>query len=157
MPDGVHQYIVPKWFCQEFHRTRLHGLDRHRHVAVAGDEDDRHVGPIDGDAFLEIEAIEVGKCHVKYQAARRIDSWTGQELLRGRERLRLPTRASDQQFQRFAHRNIVVDEASAPAGDRAPSCRALRYRESDSGSGRRNSTRGTLPPTKMPGPRSRTP
>jgi hypothetical protein len=30
-------------------------LDRHRHVAVAGDEDDRHVDPIDGDTLLQIE------------------------------------------------------------------------------------------------------
>src|SRR5215211_4462760 len=34
----------------------------------------------------------------------------GAELPGGRERLRLPAREADQQFQRFAHRDVVVDD-----------------------------------------------
>src|SRR5258708_25468811 len=49
VPDGVYQHFIHKWFSQEFHRTRLHGLDRHRHVAVAGDENDRPVSSFADD------------------------------------------------------------------------------------------------------------
>ena len=109
VPDGAQQHLVAEWLGQELDRSRLHGLDRHRHVAVTGDEDDRHVNPIGGDALLQIETVEVRKSNVKHQAARSKDSWAGQEFLRGRECLRLPACAADQQFQRFAHRDVVVN------------------------------------------------
>jgi hypothetical protein len=52
-------------FRQELDGARLHGLDR-RHVAVTRDEDDRHVNPVDGNALLQFETIDVRKSHVKY-------------------------------------------------------------------------------------------
>jgi hypothetical protein len=109
VPDGAQQHLVAEWLGQELDRSRLHGLDRHRHVAVARDEDDGHVDPIGSDAFLQIETIEVRKRNVKYQAARGKESWAGEEFLCGGESLRLPACAADQQFQRFAHRDVVVN------------------------------------------------
>jgi len=59
VPDGVHQYVVPNGFVKNPpHPPSWPGPSLH--VAVAGDEDDRMSALIDGDAFLEIEAIEVG-------------------------------------------------------------------------------------------------
>jgi hypothetical protein len=55
---AVKQHVIIEWLRQEFDSPRLHGLDRHGHVAVARDEDDRHVRPFDGDALLQIETIE---------------------------------------------------------------------------------------------------
>ena len=109
LPDGAQQHVVAEWLRQELDRSRLHGLDRHRHVAVARDEDDRHVSPIDGDALLQVETVEARKRNVKHQAARNKGSWAGEEFLCGRECLRLPAFAADQQFQRFAHRDVVVN------------------------------------------------
>ncbi len=103
VPDGAQQHVVAEWLRQELDSSRLHRLDRHRHVAVTRDEDDRHVNPIDSDALLQIETIEVRKSNVKDQAARSQDSWARQEFLSGRERLRLPARAADQRFERLAH------------------------------------------------------
>jgi len=68
VPNGDQQNLVVKRLCQEFDSPRLHGLHGHRHIAVSGDEDDRHVDPID-DALLQIETIEVRKTNVQYQAA----------------------------------------------------------------------------------------
>src|SRR6202521_5045774 len=43
LPDGAQQYFVAERLHQELDRSRLHGLNRHRHIAVPGDEDDWHV------------------------------------------------------------------------------------------------------------------
>jgi len=106
--DRAQQHLVSEWLRQELHRARLHGLNRHRHVAVTRDEDDWHVDPVDRHPLLQIETVEVRKIDVQYQAAWSDDSWTLQEFLRGRKGLWLPARTADQQFQRFTHRNVVV-------------------------------------------------
>ena len=58
VPDCAQQHVVAEWLRQELDRPRLHCPDRHRHVAVPGDEDDRHVDPIGSDALLQIETVE---------------------------------------------------------------------------------------------------
>src|SRR6266851_6574317 len=105
--DGAQQHVVAEWLHQELDSSRLHGLDRHRNVAVTRDEDDWHVHPIDSDALLQIETIEARKIDVKHQAARSKDSWAREEFLCGRKCLRLPASAADQRLQRFAHRHVV--------------------------------------------------
>jgi hypothetical protein len=59
LPDGIQQHVIAEWLGQELYCTSLHRLHRGRHVAITGDEDDRHVWAID-DAFLEIEAVRLG-------------------------------------------------------------------------------------------------
>ena len=72
-------------------------------------EDDRHVDPIAGHAFLQIETIETWKRNVKYEAARNKDSWTAEKFLRGREYFRQPAFEANQQLQRFAYGDVVVN------------------------------------------------
>ena len=60
-------------------------------------------------AAFEVKTIEVGKRNVKYHAARSKHSWVGEEFLCGREDFRLPACETDQQFQRFAHGDVVVN------------------------------------------------
>ena len=72
-------------------------------------EDDRHVDPIAGHAFLQIETIETMKRNVKYEAARNKDPWATQKFLRGREYFRLPAFATNQQLQRLAYGDVVVN------------------------------------------------
>jgi hypothetical protein len=52
--DGGQQDVITEWLCQEFDCPRLHGLDRHGHIAVAGDENDGHIRPIASDQLLEV-------------------------------------------------------------------------------------------------------
>ena len=66
----------------------------HGHVAMAGDEDDRHVRPV-GELLLQLETVEPGQRHVEHQAARNGGARTGEEFLRGRECFRLPPCATD--------------------------------------------------------------
>src|SRR5215470_18436696 len=108
LTDGSQQHVVAEWLSQELHCPSLHCLHRGRHVAITGDEDDRHICPID-DALLEIETIEVGKRHIENQATRTVDARTFEELLRRLERLGLPAGGENQQLQRFPHGHIVVD------------------------------------------------
>ena len=58
---------------------------------------------------LQVKAIEARKRNVKYEAVRNKNSWMVEEFLRGRECLRLPAFTADQQFQRFAHGDVIVD------------------------------------------------
>src|SRR6266481_3279207 len=108
--DGTQQHIVAEWLRQELDSARLHGLDGHRYVTVTRNEDDRHVDPIAGDAFLQIETIEAWKRNVKYEAARNKDPWAAEKFLRGREYLRQPAFAANQQLQRFAYGDVVVND-----------------------------------------------
>src|SRR6266852_7819758 len=86
--DSTQQHIIAEWLRQEFDSARLHGLDGHRYVTVTRNEDDRHVDPIAGDAFLQIETIETWKRNVEYEAARNKDSWAAEKFLCGREYFR---------------------------------------------------------------------
>ena len=86
---------------------------------VARDEDDRHVKAVESEALLELETSEVRKVDVKDHATRAgLDRWVSQELLCRRECLRLPTSGLDQQFQRFSHRDVVVNDEHGWSGIR---------------------------------------
>jgi hypothetical protein len=89
--------------------ARLHRPYAHRHVAVAGDEDDRHVGPL-GELLLQLEAVESRQRHVEDEAAGNSGARAGEKGLRRRKHLGVPTSGLDQQLQRFAHRDVIVDD-----------------------------------------------
>src|SRR5258708_5322747 len=109
-PDCTQQCGVIEWLRQELDGSRLHGLNSYRDVAKTRNEDDRHVRPVDCDALLQIEAVETRKSNVENQTARDMDSWARQEVLCGLESFWLPTCVADQQFERLAHRYVVVND-----------------------------------------------
>src|SRR5438874_8984084 len=51
LPDGAQQRVVAEWLGQEVDRPTFHGAYGRLHIAMARDEDDRHVDAI-GDALL---------------------------------------------------------------------------------------------------------
>jgi hypothetical protein len=110
IPLRVQQHVVAERLDEELHGSRFHRLDAHANVAARGDKDDGHVGPIDSHSFLEIETVGVGRGHVENQTARHRGPGAGQELLRRRKCLRLPAGCLDQQFQRIAYRDVLVDD-----------------------------------------------
>ena len=107
--DGTQQCVIAKWLRQELDSASLHCLDGHWYVTVTRNEDDRHIDPIAGHAFLQIEPIETWKRNVKYEAARNKDSWAAEKLLCGCECVRLPALAENQQLQRLAYGDVVVN------------------------------------------------
>jgi len=48
---ALEQHVILKGLCEELDRACLHRTYGHGHVAVAGDEDDRHVEPF-GELLL---------------------------------------------------------------------------------------------------------
>src|SRR5256886_9334499 len=74
LADGPQQNAVAEWLRQELDSSPLHRLDGHRHVSVACDEDDGHIGTLRRDALLYVEAIKTRKPDVEHEAARREDA-----------------------------------------------------------------------------------
>ena len=60
--------------------------------------------------FLQIETIESGKRNVQYQAAWNSRRWAAEKFLRGNERLDIEAFMAKQQFERFANRDVVIDD-----------------------------------------------
>src|SRR5262245_15431267 len=59
MPDGVHEHVVVERLGEELGGSSLHRLDTRRNVAVSRDEDDWHLRPIDRDALLNLQTVDV--------------------------------------------------------------------------------------------------
>ena len=66
--DGSHQYIGLERLRRKVERVGFHRLHGHRDVAVAGDEDDRNIGPA-GEPPLQLEAAESLEFHIEHEAA----------------------------------------------------------------------------------------
>src|SRR5947208_248921 len=76
---GVQQHVVCERLGEEFDSAGLHRLHAHWHVAVAGDEDDWHVRPLD-KPLLQFQPAEPRKRHVEHQAAGNRGAWAGLEF-----------------------------------------------------------------------------
>src|SRR5258706_3375519 len=88
--NSAKQHIVAKWFGQEFDSPGLHRPHGHWYVAVACDEDDRHLASLYGDAILQIQTVEARKTDVEHQTAWSEDSRVGEEFPCRRECFRFP-------------------------------------------------------------------
>ena len=110
MLDSTQKRIGVEGLHQERHHSCFHRPDRRLPNIVARDEDDRYVTPVKSEGLLEFETSEV-RIDVKDHATRAgRDRWVSQELLCGRECLRSPPSGLDQQFQRFSHGDVVVND-----------------------------------------------
>ncbi len=116
--DRAQQHIATEWLRQELDSARLHSLHRHGHIAVACDEYNWHLNSFDSDALLQIEPVKARKRNVQYEAARSKLAWMGKEFLCGGECLRLPTLGPNQQLQRFADRDVIVNNEHYGCGVR---------------------------------------
>ena len=85
---AIEQFLVAKRLLQEIEGAVLHGFDRHRDVAVAGDEDDRDRRAAQVQLVLHLEPAHARHAHVEHQAAGLRRVVARQEFLRGRARLR---------------------------------------------------------------------
>ena len=87
----------------------LQRAHRHRHVAVAGDEDDRQPGAQRLQLFMEFETAHFGHPDVEYQTTAHIAVPGAQEALAGVETGDAVCFAFEQPGHRVAHGLIVVD------------------------------------------------
>src|SRR6266480_1091682 len=90
LADGAQQDVVAEWLRQELDSSPLHRLDGHRHVSVACDEDDGHIGTLRRDAILYVEGNKTRKPDVEHEADRDEVARKREEFLRGFKGLGLP-------------------------------------------------------------------
>lgn len=103
------QVVVAKGLLQEVVRARLHRLDGHRHIAVAGDEHDRNRRAERIQALLQLEAAHPGHAHIEHDAARARAVVACEEIVGGSVQHRIEPVGLEQQAQRAADRVVVVD------------------------------------------------
>ena len=85
---------------------------------MTGDEDDWHVDVFNRQLLLQFKTVQARKRKVKDKTAGDVFSRVVEEFLRGREGLRLPVLIPDQQFQRFAHGHVIVNNEHDGDGTR---------------------------------------
>src|SRR5215510_14801381 len=68
--DRVKQLLVTKRISQEVDRARFHGLDRHRNIAVTGNEDDGYFYAHPIEFRLQLKPAHPGQSDIEHKATR---------------------------------------------------------------------------------------
>src|ERR1700730_2617674 len=100
--DRIEQILIAEWLGQELDRSVLHRLDRHRDVAIAGDEDDRELDVRGGELSLKIKTASSGQPDIEHQAGRPGRPAVLEEFIYRSEQLRLQPDGSEQAADRLA-------------------------------------------------------
>ena len=118
--DRPEQIPINQWLGQELMGAGFHRPNRHRNVAVSGEEDDRDLLVCPGKLLLKIEPAQAGQLHVQHEAARDLLAGRGEKLLRRGKRLHVPSGRSDEAAHCFSHRRIVIDDIDRGCCGHAP-------------------------------------
>jgi hypothetical protein len=122
------QFFFLEGLFDEVHRALLHRRHRHRHVAVAGDEDDGQRALALEQAVLQFQAAHAVHADVGDQAGHFTRVEAGEEGLRRVEALDAIVLAFEQPLQGISHRFVVIDNIdSAFLGDQAHSGTAVEW------------------------------
>ena len=108
--DAIDEILIAEGLLQEVEGALLHGLDRHRDVTVAGDEDDRNDGATQVELLLQLEPAHAGHAHVEHQATRLARLVGLEELARRGEGARREADGFQQETQGVTHAFIVVHD-----------------------------------------------
>jgi hypothetical protein len=108
--DSVEEIRVPKRFSQKIPGTGLHRADGYRHVAMAGDENDRNLDLACGQLLLELQPAHAGHADICHEAGDTIRPKCLQKRVGRFEGLVFIAGRLEQQAQRLAHAAIVVDD-----------------------------------------------
>jgi hypothetical protein len=104
------EFVGAEGLGEEFYGAGLHRPDGHRHVAIAGDENNGHLGTGVRDADLQVEAAQIGQAHIQHKAVEPGRGRGGEDGFGGVEGPRFPARRSDQALHRLPHRHVVIDD-----------------------------------------------
>jgi hypothetical protein len=108
--DPVEQVLVAERLLDEVNRAGLHRLDRHRHVAMSGDEDDRQDRVVLVQLLLQLESAHARHADVEHQAARVIVPMRIEELLRRLVHFDGQANRLEQHPERVANCGVVIDD-----------------------------------------------
>ena len=104
------QRLALKGFFDKIEGARLHGPDRHRHIAVAGHENDRSSVPLLLQLPLQIQAAHARHPHVQHQATGSPNGGGFEKDRRAGKGFHHQSGGLEQQADGVAHSLIVVDD-----------------------------------------------
>ena len=108
--DPGEQFLVVERFFNKVAGAALQGSDRHRHIAMAGHENDRELRAERVESFMQLQAAHFRHPHIQHQAAAHIVAAGVQETLGGIEAGHLVTFAFEQPGHRIAHGFVVIND-----------------------------------------------
>ncbi|MNP02041.1 hypothetical protein D3C76_938790 [compost metagenome] len=108
--QALQQGLRAEGFFQEIVGAFAHGLDRHRHVAVAGEEDHWQIAIQLLRPLQQAEAIQTGHAHIAQHHAGKVAAELLQAILGAGEQLHLEAGQLQPLLHRFADARLVVDD-----------------------------------------------
>ena len=107
--QAAQQGFRAKGFFQKVVGAIAHGVDRHRHIAVAGQQNHRQVGITTLNLGQQLKAGHAGHAHVAEDHAREVPRQLRQALIGAAEQLHLETRQAQPLLDGAANAAFVVD------------------------------------------------
>ena len=114
--DGVEKFLIAERLLQKAEGARLHRPHGHRHVGVAGDEDDGRTHAARLQFGLEIEPALAGQPDVEQHAMGGERRRVLQKGGHGAERAHVEIDRTQEARHRLADARVVVDEGDGLAG-----------------------------------------
>ncbi|MNN13033.1 hypothetical protein D3C81_1260500 [compost metagenome] len=108
--QALQQGLRAERLFQEVVGALVHGLHRHRHVAMAGQEDHRQLAVQLLRPLQQAETIQAGHAHVAQDHAGKVAAELLQAILGAGERLHLEAGQFQPLLHRFADARLVVDD-----------------------------------------------
>src|SRR5262245_54350540 len=108
--DRVQQVLIAEWLGQEFDRASLYRPDRHRDVAVPGDEYDRNMNVGRRELPLKIETASAGQPDIEHKAGRPFRAPIFHKFRYRGQRLDLQAHGTQQTFERLADPRVVIND-----------------------------------------------
>src|SRR5216684_9029943 len=85
--DRIQQVLIPEGLGQELYRTGFHGLNRHRNISMASDENNGNADARISQLALKVQTVDSRKSHIQNQAIWAVLAFAAKELLRRPEAL----------------------------------------------------------------------
>ena len=108
--DAGEQFVAADRLLDEIRRARLHGLNRHRHVAVAGDHDGRQPMARIAEPPQQFEPVHSGQVGIDHEACLAARTIGFEECLAGRIILDDPAIFLEHAANSLAYVAVVIDD-----------------------------------------------
>lgn len=107
---AIEKFLVAERFLDEINRTFLHRVNRHWHVAMTGNKDDRQGTAEFVQFFLQLKPAEARHADIKDQATRSVIGMTFQKFISGVKDLVIESDRAHQKLHRVTNCLVVIDD-----------------------------------------------
>jgi len=112
--DQAHQFVLLEGLLDEIHGAFFHGVDRHGHIAMSGDEHDGQGGFAFDQTVLQFQSGHAAHADVDDQAGHFARVVAAQEGFSGIEAAHPVVLALEQPLKRITHRLVIVNDVDSP-------------------------------------------